>query len=829
MKLQQNIENLIEEGADDFKVSQAIKASYQTYLDSLSSLFEENSGKNFIVKHTKSIDYFLKVIYKYTIRKYFDNYSPMQNALPISLIALGSYGREQLCVYSDIDLMIVYKDIKGYNTLAIIESMLSMAWDCGLKLGHRVHEVSDLLPASKKDHTIKTAMIESRFIHGSKFIWIETQGQLSLIKKESQEAFIQAKLTEYYQRHEQKPICLRADVKNGAGGLRDLNAIFWIASVQFHVSRVKDLVPHTIDESAYAKLMKSIDFLFRLRNALHLSAKKRQDTLILELIPDIAKLFNLSQRKVAERTYKALVEVETLSEIFISQITQKPSSSAAITTINKTFYIQNSTLYTSDVKSDDVLLNLKALLPHISKIEIYDISFIAMMREVTFTEKNSKKHQQLLYKLFHHDRLYALFFALYRAQVLVKLFPAFSKIKYLPQFDGYHKYPVDIHSIHTLSALENISDQNILTVYRTLDKEEKALLRLCSFLHDCGKGRRKDHSELGAQIVKNLALSIGFSPKHAQYASILVRYHTLMSNISAREDIYNEKVVYAFNAKIKESAILNILYVLTFSDIESVGPGTYSNFNAKLLKELHRLSLDAFGHDAMISEAGKRLKKEKVLLSNHAFKMLKRSTQKNILSIKSNLLFFKYTPEEITALGTWVEQKKSSHLYKITHHNALQIEILTQDALNLGYLLGKLSHLDISTMDIFRIGIVGKYFKIDFLEQVNEDEITYIRTIVEDAFDMQKMTKLPPLVLKRKEIDIYCNHSHSYARMQVKCPDQKGLIANIITVFDDMCIDIASAKIQTIKNRARNLFLIEKNGNFCYSQNDIINKLTQQG
>ena len=831
MELQQQIEELIAQNADDFEVSRVIRDSYKLYLTSLPSLFEESLGKNFLVKHTKSIDAFLKIIYKYTIRKYFGDYSPMQNALPITLVALGSYGREQLCVYSDIDLMIVYKEIPGYNTKAIIESLLSMIWDAGLKLGHRVHEVSDLIDASRSDQTIKSAMIESRFIYGSKFVWMETQNKLAAIKKENQHDFIEAKLQEYHDRHKKLPISMRADIKNGAGGLRDLNTVFWIATVLHQITRVKDLVPAIISEKEYIKMMKSIEFLFRLRSALHLSAGKKQDVLILELIPDVAKLFHLSQRKVAEKTYKALVEVETLSEIFIMQLTKglfvKNKKEAIM--IDKSFYIQDETLYAHYHDSADLLDSLAIIIPFLSKIKEYDISFIALMRNARFSAQNSTKQHQLVKTLLYHDRLSALFFALYKAKQLTKLIPPLSKVKFLPQFDGYHRFPVDIHSIQTVQALEDIKDSHIKTLYQSFDAEEKALLHLSAFLHDCGKGRRKDHSELGAQIIKHYAKELGFSTTFANDASILIRYHTLMSNISAREDIYNEKVVYAFNAKIQEPRLLKLLYVLTYADIESVSEGTYSHFNANLLHELYLLSLDAFSHDAMITEAAKRTIKEQQLSKFESFKTLKRSTQKRILSIQSNLLFFKYTPAEISALAKWIETKKELFEYKIESKDFLTIKILAQAELNVGYLLGKLANLDISTMDIFAVGKGVKYFKVGFLENIGKEDIPYIEQIIKDAFDMSKKTRLPKLTILKKEIEITCNHSNSYARMKVNCKDQKGLIANIISIFDDMGIDIASAKIQTIKNRARNLFLIEKNGNFCTRQDIIIEKITTQG
>jgi len=832
MELQQRIEELIAQDADDFEVSKAIRDSLKLYLSSLESVFKETHGKNFLVKHTKSIDGFLKIIYKYTIRKYFGDYSPMQNALPISLLALGSYGREQLCVYSDIDLMIVYKDIQGYNVKEIMESMLSMAWDSGLKLGHRVHEVSDLIDASRSDQTIKTAMIESRFIYGSKFILMETQTQLAFIRKENQKEFIQEKLQEYQMRHKKYPIEMRANIKSGAGGMRDLNTVYWIGSILHQVGRVRDLVPQHIGEKEYAKMMSHMEFIYRLRAALHIVAKKKQDTLILELIPDVAKMFNLSQRKVAEKTYQALVEIETFTDIFIWRLSHElfEEEHSPSIKINKDLYIYHDKLYANTKSSKvDLLTIFEAVLANTDRIKEYDISFIMYLNGSIFSSRNGKQHHKLSKKFFYHDNTYKFLIALYRAKLLTRFFHPLSKIKFLPQFDGYHRYPVDLHSMHTVRALQNITDTNVQRVYDELDKDEKALLRLATFLHDCGKGRKKNHSELGASMVRNYAQSIGFSKEMVEYAHTLVRYHTLMSNISAREDIYNEKVIYAFNAKIQHPIVLKMLYVLTFADVESVAEGTYSNFNANLLKELYFLSLEAFSNNEMISEAGKRIKKEQLLSKFEAFKSLKRSTQKRVLSIQSNLLFFKYTPREISTLASWIELKTQPYEYKIQHEQSLCIEILTTEEINIGYLLGKLSNLDIATMDIFALGQGTKYFKVGFLENVESDEVLYIQKIVEDAFDMSKKTRLPLLKIKKEEIEIKCEHSHSYARMKVNCKDQKGLIANIIAIFDDMGIDIASAKIQTIKSRARNLFLIEENGKFCNSQDIIITKLTKQG
>ena len=179
------LEELIYTCKDDLKISKEIKKEIKEYLNSVTV----EGGKDFFVKHTQKMDYFITLIYKYILKKSFEDFKPPMNNIPISIIALGSYGREQLSIYSDIDIMIVYKDLPGYNIKQIIENFITMLWDLGLKIGHRVHKLKDLFPASNEDITIKTAMLESRFITGSKFLWYETQNELNKIRNHNSMIF----------------------------------------------------------------------------------------------------------------------------------------------------------------------------------------------------------------------------------------------------------------------------------------------------------------------------------------------------------------------------------------------------------------------------------------------------------------------------------------------------------------------------------------------------------------------------------------------------------------------------------------------------------------
>ncbi len=320
----QQLNELIYSSTDDFEISKAIKKAIKNYLDSIHNI---QGGKDFFVKHTKKMDEFIKIIYKYLIKKNFEEFAPPLNSIPLSIIALGSYGREQLSIYSDIDIMIVYKNIKGYNLKEIIESYVTMLWDLGLKIGHRVHELKDLKPAANEDITIKTAMLESRFITGSKFMWYETQNTLNKIKDENKKDYILAKYEEMKQRHKKYPISMEPNIKDGFGGIRDSNTLLWINKVIFNYPNNSYLIPKFASEEEFREYRSSLEFLFKTRVYLHLAAKKKIDTVYLQYQREIALNMGYkdSTRTSAERKFirdllKALWKVNTFCEITIKKI-----------------------------------------------------------------------------------------------------------------------------------------------------------------------------------------------------------------------------------------------------------------------------------------------------------------------------------------------------------------------------------------------------------------------------------------------------------------------------------------------------------------------------
>lgn len=837
MEIEEIIEDLIDKNADDFEISKLIKEHIKNYLGSLNEIFVENQGKDFLVKHAKKIDQFIILIYKYTLRKYFGNYMPFVNSIPVVLVGMGSYGREELCVYSDIDLMVVYKAVPGYNIEPMIQSMLYLAWDAGIKLGHRTHKLEELVPASNQDLTIKTAMLESRFLCGSKLLWMETEREILKIQKWQKKEVIAQIVAANEERRAKHPMSMEPNIKEGVGGLRDANTLSWICKILFGSIRIRDRVPEIINEEEYREFRSSLEFLYRVRSALHLSAKKKQDVLNLEFIPDVAqklgfqnKILKNAQMQLASRTMASMHTIDVTCKIFMRKLTASILAHPTRLTelkkgrIEKGLYVVDDCVFASLKKPSP---SLSVVLEQLQQFDdprlSFDISYVSYIKNCHYTSHNSKKIYKKFRALLFQPNLYALFSLLYEASLLQQLIKPFRQILNLAQFDGYHKLPVDIHSLHTLYHLENIKEPFIKSLFDDLCPEGRALMKLVAFIHDIGKGRKGDHSELGAKIFRAYAMKLEFSEQAIETGITLIKHHTLMSNTANREDIYDEKVVLAFISKLQSPQILKMLYILTYADTNAVNDNIYTGFIAKLLREFYNYSLEMFDKEELIDETTKRLRKENSLKKSPEFLELSKALQKKTLSVQSNFFFLKQKPSAIVQIVKEAEATKEDHYsYKITNDSHLSITVIRGKNFNIGYLLGKLSYLDLVQMDIYKLFDGKKYFQIDFNEKVTENDIELICELIDNSFDMSKKVTLKKPTILKGEIDINCEHSKSYALMHVNTKNQHGLMAYFMSVFDEHGIDIAMAKIQTIKNRTRNLLLIEKTVGLCNNGEDIL-------
>jgi len=833
IKLQ--IEDVIEKNGSDFELSKLFKAYINEYKSSLEELFKNSQGKDFLVKHTKKLDSIIDLMYKTVLRRVFGNYLPMRSSIPVGVVALGSYGREQLCVHSDIDILIVYEDTQGYNTQLIMEKLFYLALDSGLKLGHRVHETKDLFRASNEDITIKTALMESRFITGSAFVWHETQRQLKKIRLYNQKEFIFAKIKEAQNRRKKYPTSMQPNIKESVGGLRDSQLLYWIAQSIYGVGNLKELTNKLFSEDEYKEYRTALELLFRVRSALHIITNKQEDRLLLEYLPQVTKMLGFKDdRKLATKVLHAQWRISNFTQIFVKKMV-KPyliqKDNIKIFKKNrlaKGIYKLNDRLYASFNLQPQPINNLLKILTSLEdKPYRFDAGFLNQFTYTKIKKPLQTKTYSLLKELFAKKHMYCFLKLFYDAGILHHLFANFKKVMHLPQFDGYHHYPVDIHSIKSIEALENIQEDSIQKLYDELNHDEKILLKIVTLFHDTGKGRKQDHGEVGAKLIIPFAKHLKLKDELIQRATLLIKHHVLMSNIAFKENIHNEKTLYKFMSKIQDEKNLKLLYVLTYADINGVGGNTFNSFNSKLLYELYASSLEIAQNSDRITDATKRLNIEKKVKNLDTFKTLPKILQKKILTVESNLFFFKHTPSDIINIAQKARQT-DKYSFNISIKDSLSIEIFRKIPLNIGYLLGTLSYLDVASMEIFTLFDDVKYFKIEFIKNIDNSEFAKIEDIILNAFDMSKSVKLYNIKIKPQEIHIDCQHSLIHAELTIHTTNQRGLLAYVMNCFEELGINIVTAKIHSTKYKVRDSFLMKKQNNICDNTKDIYKLLTKQ-
>jgi [protein-PII] uridylyltransferase len=435
-----------------------------------------------------------------------------------------------------------------------------------------------------------------------------------------------------------------------------------------------------------------------------------------------------------------------------------------------------------------------------------------------------------LIELFERVHLYPIIKILYLTSTISKLLPPFEKVMFFPQFDGYHKHPVDIHSIYNIREIERISISEINEFYETLSIEDRKILKLASLFHDIGKGRIEEHSRVGAKVIRSFLKDFGENDETIERVSLLIRYHTLMTDIAYHEDIYSEKVIFGFTSKLKDERNLKLLYLLTYADVKSVNERSFNSYNGRLLKSLYNGAILSFDKEEMLKESEKREKRERQISNNENFKALPKSLQRSILDIKSNFALFKLSIDEIIRISINAKTIQGFS-FEIENIDSLSVRVMRDKTLNfdIAYVLNKLNFLSVISLDIFKFFDGVKYFQIDFAERVSEDDELLIGTIIEESFykNRKRFNKVSPII-KADEVSIDCDYSNSYVRLRVHTLNQNGLLAYLFKLFEDEKIDVISSKTQTFKKRVKDTFLFNRDSEGCHKYEVLLEKLVSK-
>jgi len=542
-------------------------------------------------------------------------------ALPqAALVAVGGYGRGELHPHSDVDLLVLLDEPSSTIAADAIARLLALLWDIGLEVGHSTRTLDDCRNTCREDLSSVTTLMESRWLSGPAEPVAEMQAAVGPANMWPTRSYFEAKLKEQQARHaryEDTAYKLEPNVKGSPGGLRDIQTIVWVARRHFGSRDLRALLARGFLTEAQLRLLEDgRDFLWRVRFALHTLAGRREDRLLFDQQIRIAKLFGyrdgnyvLAVEQFMQRYYRTVKEISRLNEMLLQQFQELilMNPDAPRISINERFQTRNGFLVLSDNgvfrRSPSSILEAFLLLQQNPEVKAMGASLItAIKRDLHLIDdgfRQDPRNQELFMQILrapagvtHELRRMNLY------GVLGAYIPAFGRIVGRMQYDLFHVYTVDEHTLFVVSnlrrfALARFNHEFPLCseIMQSLPSPEIAYL--AGLFHDIAKGRGGDHSELGAVDAEAFCLEHGMSRYDSRLVAWLVRNHLLLSLTAQKKDLGDPDVIREFADTVGDETHLDYLYALTVADVRATNPKLWNSWRAQLFQELHRLTRQA--------------------------------------------------------------------------------------------------------------------------------------------------------------------------------------------------------------------------------------------
>ncbi|MFB2539108.1 MULTISPECIES: [protein-PII] uridylyltransferase [unclassified Acinetobacter] len=781
----------------------------------------------------------------------------------VSLFAVGGYGRKEMLPYSDVDLLILYENEIDNETEQKISQFISHLWDVGhFKPAVSVRNLAECFQQAEADITIATSLIEARFICGLETL--KTWPKKIVFSTWKDLSFFEAKMQEQQQRHAQyhnTESYLEPDIKNSPGGLRDLHQIGWIAKLHFRVQRIYDLV-HLgfITNNELNRLEQAEDFLWTVRHHLHRLKQRDDNRLLFDYQREIASRMGYIQQdgdapnqqieQFMRKYYRTAQTVATLNELLLSYffeavITPRVQDyQREIIEINQNFKLVDNKLAVQHHKvfaeNPSAILELFVLManhPEIEGIRARTLRLLIIAaNSIDDNFRNNSEHKALFIQIMQHpERLYKILSLMHRYGVLSKYIPAFAKITGLMQYDLFHIYTVDAHTLKLLKHLKRFGDADfgqqfpvVSNVYQRIKRKD--LLCITALFHDIAKGRDGDHCDLGAIDVLAFCREHGLPERECKFVSWLVQYHLHMSLTAQKKDISDPDVVQQFAELMGDMEHLDHLYCLTVADINSTNPKLWNNWKASLLRQLYSSAREVIrsgvdrpvDHQSLIEDT--KFAAMDVLadeFSHHDIEKLWQDLGDDYL-LKENVDEIIWHTRAILQ-----HENKSEPLVLIREQRkTLQLFIYSPDQKNLfATTVAWLDRLNLDVQDA-RIITANTQFSLDTYivqDRLNslasdperqQQVIDTLRKALSEQHYPQACQRRMPRQLKHFCMDSQVNlrfnsalHQYMVEIITLDCP---GLLAKIGEFFMQQGLEIHSAKIATLGERAEDIFYVTK-------------------
>ena len=547
------------------------------------------------------------------------------------LMALGGYGRRELAPQSDIDLMFLFEPGADKAVESLVRAVLHPLWDCGFQVGHSVRTIGDSIELAETDATVKTSMMEARFLAGSAELFqVFHRKYLRKVVFKNTDAYLDQKLEERrreYEKFGETVYLLEPNVKKSKGGLRDLHLLQWAGMARYQAPTIRELSDRGILSRAdLLALTEAREFLWRVRSLLHVHAGTAQEILTFDEQVWLAQHFGyhdqphlLAVEQFMQQYYQHTMGLHERCMRFVERCRSVPfwrrmARFLPAPRVDGYFVVRGSLLSVADEHRDRVL-DSPALLLHLFDLArdrnltivpplIEDIH--RHVDQVSADAYRTPEVSRAFLRILSGPRTTGTLEAMHRAHLLEKLVPAMGTVRGLMQFNQYHKYTVDEHSLLAVGRAEALSqDTGVLgEVYRAIKRKD--ILHLAVLMHDLGKGREEDHSDVGKRLSEEAALRLGLDEQETRTLAFLVHRHLLMAHTAFRRDPNDDKVVLPFAREVGTPEVLKKLLALTAADIAAVGPGVLTKWKESLLIELYTRTMPEVSGDREVQGAPAR-------------------------------------------------------------------------------------------------------------------------------------------------------------------------------------------------------------------------------
>lgn len=575
------------------------------------------NGRAIVQAQCFLVDQIIRVLFDFTTHHIFPVTNPTSSER-LGLVAVGGYGRGELAPFSDVDILFLlpYKQTPWGEQ--VVEYMLYILWDMGLKVGHSTRTVDECIRQAKADMTIRTALMEARYLWGDRPLFDELQKRFEIdIIKDTGPEFVERKLAERDERHKRmgdSRYVVEPNIKEGKGGLRDLHTLFWIAKYLYRVRSVSELVDQKVFTAEELKrFRKAEDFLWTVRCHLHYIAGRAEERITFDVQKELARRLNYTDRpkllgveRFMKHYFLVVKYVGDLTRIFCANLEEqhkrKPRFWLPRLGLRRRkvegFVVEGNRL---TVENEMQFLEKPVemiRLFHVAQQHDYDIhpealriisqNLMRIDKTVRADPEANRLFMEILTSTKHPDEALK---RMNEAGVLGKFVPDFGRVVAQMQHDMYHVYTVDEHTIRAIGLISRIENGTLAEdhplaneiIHKILSRR---VLYVAVMLHDIAKGRGGDHSLLGEKVAQKLCPRLGMTAAETEMVAWLVRFHLLMSAFAFKRDVSDPKTVADFAQLVASPERLRLLLVLTVADIRAVGPGIWNAWKGQLLRDL---------------------------------------------------------------------------------------------------------------------------------------------------------------------------------------------------------------------------------------------------